>query len=192
MTTDSPKAKDYFKRIINQSDILNTMISDFLGIVKPQNLVAISINSIIKEIIDEIQPICNSKNIKITLENHSRKRCIVEKDLMKRCIQNILKNDVYILQSDGEIKIDVKTKKSNVLISISDNGPGIPEDIRETLFEPFTHKSENGTGLGLFMAYHTVVDIHKGRIWFDTEIDKGTTFYIELPVNMEYKDLCRK
>lgn len=183
MTTQSDKEKDYFKRIINQSDILNTMIVDFLSIVKPQNLTIVNLSSIISEIINEIQPICISKSITITTSIHSRKKCLVEKDLIKRCFINIIKNAVYVLDDGGKIDIEVKTKKDKVVVSISDNGPGIPKDLRDTLFEPFTHRSENGTGLGLFMAYHTVVDIHRGRIWFDTEEGKGTTFYIELPAS---------
>ncbi|HCJ57611.1 MAG TPA: two-component sensor histidine kinase, partial [Clostridiaceae bacterium] len=50
------------------------------------------------------------------------------------------------------------------------------------LFEPFSYRRSGGTGLGLFMAYHTITSTHKGELWYETEAGKGTTFYIKLPI----------
>jgi signal transduction histidine kinase len=71
-----------------------------------------------------------------------------------------------------------------VVISISDNGPGIPEAVKARLFDPFftTKPVGKGTGLGLSISYQIVVDKHGGKIWCDSEPGKGTTFWIKIPV----------
>ena len=68
-----------------------------------------------------------------------------------------------------------------MLISAIDNGPGIPESIRATLFEPFvTHGKSDGTGLGMAIV-KKIIDAHGGTITFDTEEGKGTSFNVHLP-----------
>ena len=66
------------------------------------------------------------------------------------------------------------------MVIIKDNGPGIPEEIQGSLFQPFV--SSKGTGLGLYMVDFTITQIHKGKVWFDTFKGKGTDSYIELPL----------
>jgi len=70
------------------------------------------------------------------------------------------------------------------VIAISDTGAGIPDDARQHIFEPFftTKEVGKGTGQGLSMARSVIVDRHRGGLSFETEVGKGTTFYIRLPV----------
>ena len=70
-------------------------------------------------------------------------------------------------------------------MAISDTGAGIPEAIREKIFEPFftTKEVGKGTGQGLTLARSIVVDKHGGKLTFETEPGKGTTFYVRLPIN---------
>jgi signal transduction histidine kinase len=67
------------------------------------------------------------------------------------------------------------------LISISDNGKGIPTDLRQRIFEPQFTTKESGSGLGLAMARQIILQAG-GRIWFESEAGRGTTFSIELPL----------
>ena len=70
-------------------------------------------------------------------------------------------------------------------ISIADTGVGIPEEIRSRIFEPFSTTREvgSGTGQGLALAHTVIVKKHQGRIWFETEMGKGTTFFIHVPID---------
>ncbi len=82
------------------------------------------------------------------------------------------------------ISVKEELKNDRILVSISDNGEGIPEKMQSKIFIPnFTTKS-SGTGLGLAMS-KTIVEQAKGKIWFDTREGEGTTFYVELPIHEE-------
>lgn len=83
----------------------------------------------------------------------------------------------------GKITIATRHEADWVEISVGDTGTGIPEEIRSRIFEPFftTKPVGKGTGQGLALAHAVVVRRHGGSIWFDTEVGKGTTFYIRLP-----------
>ena len=83
-------------------------------------------------------------------------------------------------QDDGEIRLIVREFPDHIEIILQDNGPGIPDEIQDRLFEPFvSHGKQGGTGLGLSIC-KGIVDAHQGRLNFDTGPD-GTTFYLHLP-----------
>jgi PAS domain S-box-containing protein len=83
-------------------------------------------------------------------------------------------------------RIFVKTSMNNnkFLIVISDNGLGIPKEYQERVYDPFftTKEVGKGTGQGLSIAHKIVTERHGGKIWFETELNKGTTFYVEIPL----------
>ena len=75
------------------------------------------------------------------------------------------------------------TQENNIIISIKDYGPGIPEHVKDKLFkEMITTKGKDGTGLGLFMSYSNIKAHFKGDLTFETEKNKGTTFFIKIPI----------
>ncbi|MBT8138736.1 MAG: PAS domain S-box protein [Gammaproteobacteria bacterium] len=87
----------------------------------------------------------------------------------------------------GKITISTKSDGDNVVIQISDNGNGMPEEIRNRIFDPFftTKKVGKGTGQGLSIAYKLIVDKHSGHVDVTSEPGKGTTFTISLPLKQE-------
>jgi len=100
-----------------------------------------------------------------------------------RVLQNLVGNaiDGCDERSDGKVRIEVRDRKENIEIIISDNGKGIPEQIRNNLFDPFvTYGKTGGTGLGTAIV-KSIVEAHKGRIRFETTTSQGTSFFIQLP-----------
>ncbi len=95
--------------------------------------------------------------------------------------------DVVRGESGGKGTITIRTRRDGawVEISISDTGTGIPPEIRTRIFDPFftTKEVGRGTGQGLAIAYSTIVDKHNGTIHVDSEVGKGSTFYIRLPLD---------
>ena len=103
---------------------------------------------------------------------------LADQDQISQVFVNIIKNAIQASPEDIIVMLNAMYSEREIQISISDNGPGIPEDLREKIFRPnFTTKS-NGNGLGLAISKH-IVESSGGHITFDTS-DKGTTFYITL------------
>jgi len=86
----------------------------------------------------------------------------------------------------GTITITTRRVDDSVEISVADTGTGIPENARDKVFNPFftTKEVGKGTGQGLTLAHTVIVKKHGGSIWFDTEVGKGTTFFIRLPLSV--------
>jgi two-component system nitrogen regulation sensor histidine kinase NtrY len=109
-----------------------------------------------------------------------------DRDQILRCFNNLLKNAIEATQHQKPGIIDIKytVNDKNILLSITDNGDGIPEGMREKIFEPnFTTKS-SGTGLGLAFVKNSIENAD-GKVWFETTPGIGTTFYLSLPAAME-------
>ena len=104
---------------------------------------------------------------------------------MNRLFTNLFANGVEACNGSDICTIDVSEEISGngtIVIRIKDNGEGIPPEVQSHIFVPnFTTKS-SGTGLGLAMC-KGIVEQAKGDIWFETEQGRGTTFYVQLPVN---------
>ena len=102
-------------------------------------------------------------------------------------ILNLLMNAA---QTIGTITITTKCEEDWVEVQIQDTGAGIPEDVRARIFEPFftTKEVGKGTGQGLALAHAVIVKKHDGKIWFESEVGKGTTFFLRLPLTVPEPD----
>ena len=85
-----------------------------------------------------------------------------------------------------EISVRLYTHNKTVIVEVQDNGTGIPQNIRSRVFLPNFTTREGGTGFGLAMAKR-IIEYAGGSIWFETEEDKGTTFFLSLPWMEEYQ-----
>jgi len=106
-----------------------------------------------------------------------------EENKLLRVLQNLVGNaiDACDGMKDGLVRIEVRDRGEHCEFVIADNGMGIPEQIRNNLFDPFvTFGKTGGTGLGTAIV-RSIVEAHKGRIRFETTTGKGTSFYIQLP-----------
>ncbi|RDV15475.1 PAS domain-containing sensor histidine kinase [Pontibacter diazotrophicus] len=105
-----------------------------------------------------------------------------------QAINNLLSNAIKFTPDGGEITLALEEKEETVLIKITDTGIGIPEKYHDTLFDKFTRarrpgiKGEPSVGLGMSII-KTIVEWHQGRIWFESQENKGTIFFIEVPKN---------
>jgi nitrogen fixation/metabolism regulation signal transduction histidine kinase len=106
-----------------------------------------------------------------------------DKEQLNGIFSNLFKNSIQAIPQgrEGLIKVMMEVKGDKVIVSVSDNGTGIPESLQKKMFTPnFTTKS-SGTGLGLSIV-KKFVEGANGRIWFESAADEGTTFHIELPL----------
>lgn len=112
----------------------------------------------------------------------------IEMDSLKlmQVFNNLISNAIKFTPDNGVISVHVLEQEDTVMVTVSDNGIGIPEELHPFLFDKFTRarrkglKGEVSVGLGMSII-KTIVELHAGRIWFESAKDKGSTFYIEVP-----------
>jgi two-component system sensor histidine kinase VicK len=110
----------------------------------------------------------------------------LDEDKFFQIINNLISNALKFTKDYGTISIHLEDHTSWVVISIADNGIGIPEEMHKELFEEFTParrrglKGEQSHGLGMSII-KTIVEWHQGKIWFESKENEGTTFFIEIP-----------
>jgi len=110
----------------------------------------------------------------------------IDDNKFMQAINNLISNAIKFTPDGGEITVALEEKEETILIKVSDTGVGIPGKYHATLFEKFTNarrpgiKGEPSVGLGMSII-KTIVEWHQGHIWFKSEENKGTTFYVEVP-----------
>lgn len=176
------KVKKLSKTIADQIDLVAMVANAFSQFAQlpEKNNETFNLNREIKNIIsifsdERIYFHANKANIMITMD----------KIYLSRIITNLVTNARQAAQDDRDnrINVDVEQRQKRIIITIEDNGTGIPEELYDRIFEPnFTSKS-SGTGLGLTMVRKMVED-YKGEISVKSELGKGTTFTIALPNNL--------
>ncbi len=179
---------DYLKRVSNtlieQIDQLHTIANEFSNFAKMPQAQRSKV-----DIIDKVQNVTNlfeksEQSIHFTTQISDDELYIfADGDQMISVLNNVIKNAVQAIPNGrtGNINISVKKVDLNVLISVSDNGRGISKEIKQIIFSPnFTTKS-SGMGLGLAIVKNIITN-SGGEIWFETEENIGTTFYVQLPV----------
>ncbi len=171
--------------LIEQIDSLSAIANEFSDFAKMPKARHQRLNLVTK-LRNLLQLFGNSEKARIHLDLDDHKMVVVkaDKEQLMRVFINLVKNGMQAIPEGREghiwIRLEVKEPES-VLVTIRDNGKGIPEEIKDRLFRPnFTTKSA-GMGMGLAISYNVVRSLG-GRIWYETEIGKGTVFHVELPL----------
>ena len=166
---------------INDLSAIATEFSNFANMPRPQRDVA-EVNHIVDSVVRLFE---NSEEAKVVLSQMPTEiiHLFVDQKQIERVLINLIKNALQAIPEDreGYIDVSVRIKNKYILISVADNGTGIPEDLQEKMFRPnFTTKS-SGMGLGLAIVKN-IIEGEGGTISFETKIGAGTTFFIELPI----------
>lgn len=170
------------EKLIEQIDNLSHIATEFSSFAKmPQaQNEKIELTKILRSTANLFQ---DYPHVDITM-NIPNEECFIfaDRNQIMRVFSNIFTNAVQAIpvEEKGLISVELKQKEEVFLIEIKDSGKGIPNEMKNKVFEPnFTTKS-SGTGLGLAISRNIVEKTH-GRIWFESEEGKGTTFYVLLP-----------
>ena len=105
----------------------------------------------------------------------------IDADLVKQALLNIVINGVQAMSEGGRLSIDARREGEIAVVIVRDDGPGIPADIRDKIFNLYFTTKSGGSGIGLAMSYR-VVQLHNGSLEFDSVVGQGTTFYLRLPL----------
>ncbi|MCM3616737.1 PAS domain S-box protein [Sutcliffiella horikoshii] len=175
----------YFDVITSELKRIESIITEFLVLAKPQAISyqRKSVTVIMKETLDLLSAQASLDNVQFetSIEN-GLPEIYCEPNQLKQVFINILKNAIEVMPKGGTVSVLLsKVEEEQVLISIMDEGSGIPEDKLKKLGEPFYTTKDRGTGLGLMVSYK-IVEEHNGTIEVNSELGKGTTFHIKLPI----------
>jgi len=180
----SSKIKSISKSLITQIDVLNDVAEMFSDFAKSKSLKFIRVN--LKNIITSSVNLFNQKANVSIIANYSNDNDIItlgfEKDIL-RVINNILKNAIQSLDNtkEGKIVIDVEHDSKFIAIAITDNGKGIPNEMKSKIFHPYFTTKTSGTGLGLAIVKNIMNEIG-GKVSFENAENNGTRFLLLFPV----------
>ncbi len=152
------------------------------------NIEPIDIYELTKQLYDELKIKAVERKIKFTLATSPEKLIVhADKEKIAEVMQNLIGNALKYTPEKGSVSISFSLKPGKVGIYVSDTGSGISSENLTKLFQKFGRLEDakksrtQGTGLGLYISKQ-IVDLHKGQIKVESEVDKGTTFIVELPL----------
>jgi two-component system, NtrC family, nitrogen regulation sensor histidine kinase NtrY len=187
LSNDPTQAAAYLKRstgrLIEQIDSLAQTASEFAMFANLDKTARspVEINHLVESVFDLF---IEQKEVGLSLELPDEKYIVAaDKNHLLRVLNNLVINAIQAIPSDreGNVKVALLRIGDNAIIRISDNGGGIPHEIRDRVFEPnFTTKT-SGSGLGLAIC-KKIIEAHDGDIRFETKDNEGTQFFVELPI----------
>lgn len=173
------------------------LINDILDIEKIEagkmvfNIRQIELNAFVKEALEADQAYAEKFNVSLQLESTVPTITVkADYDRLMQVLTNVLSNAVKFSPAGGQVVISIAQKNDKACISIRDQGKGIPEEFQQRIFQKFAQadnsstRSNGGTGLGLSIS-QAIIEKLGGSIGFETKINVGTTFYVELPASTE-------
>ena len=173
------------------------LINDILDIDKIASgkmrfeMQTISLAQIMRRVVEAIEPFAQKYEAQLELAPVADNvRISVDEDRFVQAMCNLISNACKFSPKRGKVAISATVAQGRVRLSVSDSGPGIPEEFRVRIFERFSQADSSavrragGTGLGLHIT-RQIVERMNGRIGFDTEVGKGTTFWMEFPIVQE-------
>ncbi|WP_292485177.1 ATP-binding protein [Methanohalobium sp.] len=186
--------KHYLNNVKNSGYHLLSLINKILDISKieagkmdynPQNL---SIVDLVNDVSNTMHPQALNKKIKLeTIIDKNLGDIYADENKLKEALYNLVTNAIKFTPERGKVTLQVNKLDGNIRFTVKDTGIGIPEDKQSDLFKPFTQmdtsasREYGGAGLGLALV-KKFIEMHNGRIWIESEVNKGTAIYFTIPV----------
>jgi signal transduction histidine kinase len=194
------KAMGYLKNVYMSSKRLAALVRDLLNVSRIEsNRIHLineeaSIEDVINQAIAEIKIKADEVGHKLVFEkpNKPLPKSWFDVSRITEVVINLMGNSIKYTEPPGKITVRAHADDNKIVVSVEDNGRGIPADRAEHIFEKFSQvdvlkDQVKGTGLGMFISKN-LVNLHKGQLWFKSSVDPkhhGTTFYFSLPILKE-------
>ncbi len=179
------------KKIEDHVERARRVVHGMLGYVRKMepHLEDVDVNAIIRQTIDLLGNYARINNITIKTELSEDLPIIVaDSSQLQQVLMNLISNAIDAIGKDGTIEIKSQKLGSEIQIEVSDNGPGIPEEMQKRIFDPFftTKEPGKGVGLGLWIT-HNIVEKMGGSITLKSRVGQGTTFTVRIPATVPEK-----
>lgn len=184
-TGESKDLQRFLGTVREEVNRLNAIVTDFLSAIRPLKLTLTPIcpNRVLEDLARLEQAELEARGIRLQLHPAEELPTIpLDFKFLRQALLNLVKNAAEALEQGGTIVLASRLESDAVVLTVEDNGPGIPQDIRNTIFEPYFTTKPAGTGLGLTIVYRIVKE-HGGEISLDNSLEQGTRFTIRLPLS---------
>lgn len=182
-----PETTEFLKLLLEQTERMSQMTKTLLEMSELRSVPCndrIELAPMIEEIITDLEPIAEKKGIALNYDGNGM--MIGSDTLIYRLIFNLTENAIQYNRTNAQVHISVCDSGDNILIRVRDNGHGIPEQYRESIFQPFFRidksrsRAHGGVGLGLSLVWEIVL-LHKGTVKVEESSDDGTVILVTLP-----------
>lgn len=178
--------KEFLDIILDEIERVNTIVEEFMVLAKPKavELQEKNIIPIIQNVLSLLEFEARKKKVTLKFE-HTQNIIQIECDenRLKQVFLNFIKNGIEAMPNGGDLTVRINIIDKQVQISIQDTGVGIPQETLNKIGEPFYTTKKNGNGLGLMVSFK-IIESHNGKVYIESEINKGTTFNIILPAKI--------
>jgi len=189
------KQVEYFKIIRENSNRMHELVSDLLTVSRiesaklPFKKQEFSMQELVDNLIIEYKPLASASNVEVIFKKvDDLPKASSDPSRIKLVMENLLDNAIRYVNEKGKVEIKLSQENNNIRFSVKDNGVGIPEKDKKYIFQKF-FRSENvlrhqtkGSGLGLYIS-KAIIKKAKGKIGFQSEESKGSTFWFIIPIN---------
>lgn len=185
----------FLERIKTSVENITALVNDLLDLERLEagfdtRREVVRLEAILSYTLDMFRGLIEQKNLQLSVDVGSDLPPMRGNPLrLRQMFDNLVGNAIKYTPSGGRIEISLQAQDSQLIFKISDTGPGIPPEEQSRIFEKFYRASNVpdqvvGSGLGLAIV-KSIVDSHQGRIWVESTLGKGTTFYVVLPATTE-------
>ncbi|WP_257215807.1 ATP-binding protein [Fredinandcohnia onubensis] len=178
------KQRNYIDITLSELNRAQSIINDYLSLAKPNNSNTQLVN-ISEELSKTVELMTSYTNIQsIEVETFIEDSLYINgnKDEIKQVLINIIKNAIEAIGNDGLLQINAFAKDQDIIVKITDNGPGMTKEQLSKIGTPFYSTKDKGTGVGLTICFQ-IIDQLKGSIDVESTVGKGTSFLIKLPTS---------
>lgn len=179
---------DRLRRLID--DLLNTARIESGESLKP-NYTRFELQPLVEKVVMIQKQATQKHELVLDLQNALPPTIIGDEDKLDQILTNLLNNAIKYSPNGGQITVSVKNEGDTVLFGVHDQGLGIPKEHLTKVFERF-HRVNNednrkiyGTGLGLYLVHHLVEQVHLGKVWVESEVGVGSTFWFRIPSEID-------
>jgi len=179
-----PDTRRHVDVISSEIQRLDRVVQTLVDFTRPVELRLsdMDLRKVVEDVVTLASPAAEKHNVLIEREASPDALPVrIDVDLVKQAVLNIVLNGVQAMPNGGTLRLTVKREGDGALISVRDQGAGIPDNIRDKIFNLYFTTKTGGSGIGLAMAYR-VVQLHHGSVEFSTIMDHGSTFYLRFPL----------
>jgi PAS domain S-box-containing protein len=193
--------REFLKRIQESVQHITSLINDLLelgsieaGLDTRREFV--QVDGVLNYTLEMLQGQIKSKHIKVQTDITSALPALRANPVrLRQVLDNVVGNAIKYSHNQGDVNISMRAEDKQIIIQVTDNGPGIPVKDQAHIFDKFYRgsniSSQAGSGLGLAIV-KTIVEAHQGRMWVESTVGKGSSFFIILPVTTEPLQIVKK